>query len=116
MTQLAQEKCKPCSGGVPPLKGDDLKELHKELTGWDVVDEHHLAKTIDTDDFATALDLVNRIGQIAEEQGHHPVITFTYGKVDLTVYTHKIDGLTRSDFILAAKIDRLWPGDSGEYR
>ena len=107
MSELASKKCVPCKGGVPPLKGEALQMLQKHVEGWNVVEEHHLFKIIKFPDFRKALDFVNKVGEIAEEQGHHPVITFTWGKVEITIYTHKINGLTESDFILAAKIDAL---------
>ena len=108
MTALANEKCVPCRGGVPTLKGDELRELAGQLApGWRVVDEHHLERDLKFPDFATALAYVNRVGALAEEEGHHPDLSLTWGKVGISIYTHKIDGLTRSDFVLAAKIDRL---------
>lgn len=103
---LSQKKCVPCEGGVPPLKGSALQTLSVELKpGWEVVDEHHLIKTYTFPDFANALAFTNLIGAIAEEEGHHPNITLSWGKVEVTIWTHKIDGLTESDFILAAKCD-----------
>ena len=107
MSDLASKRCVPCTGGVPPLKGEALQSLQKQVEGWSVMEEHHLLKTFKFPDFRKALDFVNRVGEIAEEQGHHPIITFTWGKVEITIYTHKINGLTESDFILAAKIDAL---------
>lgn len=108
MTALANEKCVPCRGGVPALKGAELRELEAQLAeGWRVVDEHHLERQFDFPDFVTALAYVNRIGEVAEQEGHHPDLYLTWGKVRVTIYTHKIDGLTRSDFVLAAKIDQL---------
>ena len=107
MTELADLKCVPCRGGVPPLKGAELDALKKQVPGWDVVNEHHINKAFSFPDFQSALDFVNRVGAIAEEQGHHPDIFLAWGKVEITIWTHKIDGLTESDFILAAKIDRL---------
>jgi len=92
---------------VPPLKGEALQAMQKQVESWNVVEEHHLFKGFKFPDFRKALDFVNRVGTIAEEQGHHPVITFTWGKADITIYTHKINGLTESDFILAAKIDTI---------
>jgi len=105
---LADEKCIPCRGGVPPLKGEDLAAVSRELGGdWKVVEEHHLEKEYRFANFADALAFTNRVGEIAEEQGHHPDIYLAWGKVRVTIWTHKIDGLTRSDFVLAAKIDRV---------
>ena len=107
MTDLASKKCIPCSGEVPALKGDDLKPLIAQLDGWTVVEEHHLTKTFKFPDFATALAYVNKVGAVAEEEGHHPDLYFTWGKVRIDIMTHAIDGLSESDFILAAKIDKV---------
>lgn len=105
---LANEKCEPCRGGVPPLHGDDLRELERDLGGgWAVIGGHHLEKEFRFPDFASALAFTNRVGELAEQQGHHPDIHLAWGKVRITIWTHKIDGLTRSDFVLAAKIDGL---------
>jgi 4a-hydroxytetrahydrobiopterin dehydratase len=107
---LASEECVPCRGGVPPLKGEELDALRRELGGadWNVVHEHHLEREFRFRNFAEALAFTNKVGAIAEEQGHHPDIFLAWGKVRVTIWTHKIDGLTRSDFVLAAKIDRLY--------
>ena len=107
MTELAERQCVPCRGGVPPLAGDEIRKLTNQVEGWQVIDEHHLRKTYGFSDFRETLDFVNRIGQLAEEQGHHPDICFGWGKADISIWTHKIDGLTESDFVLAAKIDKL---------
>ena len=107
MSQLAQKQCVPCKGGVPPLPADRVNELLRQLDGWSSVDGHHLTRTFQFPDFVTPLDFVNRVGQVAEEQAHHPDIYLTWGKVRVDIWTHKIDGLTESDFILAAKIDQL---------
>ena len=105
---LAAEKCVPCRGGVPPLRGAELEELRRQLRGeWRVVDEHHLEREFSFPDFAQALTFTNRVGAIAEEEGHHPDLYLSWGKVGVETWTHKIDGLTESDFILAAKIDKL---------
>ena len=105
-SSLAGEKCVPCRGGVPPLAGEELAALARELgNGWRVVDEHHLEKEFAFPDFAEALAFTNRVGALAEEEGHHPDIYLAWGKVRITIWTHKIDGLSRSDFVLAAKID-----------
>ena len=108
--QLADKTCVPCRGGMPPLKGDELKKMLQKVPGWEVMNEHHLHREFRFPDFKQALDFVNRIGAVAEEQGHHPDILLAWGKVGVTLWTHKIDGLTESDFIMAAKIDRLSVG------
>jgi 4a-hydroxytetrahydrobiopterin dehydratase len=107
MSGLSSRECVPCRGGVPPLKGDELQRLSGELGDWSVINEHHLSKVFKFRDFAEPLAFVNRVGQLAEQQGHHPDICFGWGRVEITIWTHKIDGLTESDFILAAKIDEL---------
>jgi len=107
-SELAQKKCKPCEEGQDPLKGDALEKLKNQLgNGWEVVDEHHLEKSYEFDDFRQALDFTNRVGEVAEDQGHHPDILLGYGKVELKVWTHKIGGLSESDFIFAAKADEV---------
>lgn len=105
--QLADKKCVPCKGGVPPLKGQQLQKLMKAVPQWSVIEEHHLQREFKFPDFKHALAFVNRVGDLAEEQGHHPDILLGWGKARVTLWTHKIDGLTESDFIMAAKIDRL---------
>ena len=107
MADLANRECVPCRGGVLPLKGDALTNLKAELSGWEVVNEHHLKKQYKFSDFREAQQFVDRVGALAEEQGHHPDICFGWGRAEITIWTHKIDGLTESDFILAAKIDQL---------
>jgi len=103
---LAEKHCVPCRGGVPPLTGEELDKLRGLVSGWQVVDGHHLWKSYSFPDFRTALEFVNQAGAIAEEEGHHPDLFLSWGKVEVKVWTHKIDGLTESDFILAAKLDR----------
>ena len=107
MNELASKTCVPCKGGIPPLKGAELDELRRQLPGWEIVEEHHLRKVFRFKNFREALDFVNRVGELAEEQGHHPDISFGWGRVEVTVWTHKIDGLTESDFVFAAKTDTL---------
>ena len=104
---LAEKHCIPCRGGVPPLAGPELERLRAQLPEWQVVDGHHLLKTFTFPDFRTALEFVNRAGAIAEEEGHHPDLLLSWGKVEVKTWTHTIDGLTESDFILAAKIEKL---------
>ncbi|HLY20574.1 MAG TPA: 4a-hydroxytetrahydrobiopterin dehydratase [Bryobacteraceae bacterium] len=103
---LTDKHCVPCKGGVPPLRGEELQTLSSLLPDWKVVAEHHLTKTFVFPDFKTALAFVNRAGAVAEAEGHHPDLLLTWGRVDVKTYTHKIDGLTESDFILAARIDQ----------
>ena len=105
---LTDKKCVPCSGGVPPLKGAELQDLLRQLgNGWQADGEHHLRKTYKFSNFAQALAFTNRVGEVAEAEGHHPDVHLAWGKVTLTVWTHKIDGLTESDFIFAAKADAV---------
>jgi 4a-hydroxytetrahydrobiopterin dehydratase len=106
---LEEKTCVPCRGGVPPLKGTELSQIHKQLpewAHWAVVNEHHITRKFTFPDFKQALAFVNRIGLVAEEQGHHPDILLKWGSAEITLWTHKIDGLTESDFIMAARIDR----------
>ncbi|HKH98981.1 MAG TPA: 4a-hydroxytetrahydrobiopterin dehydratase [Candidatus Sulfotelmatobacter sp.] len=105
--QLADKKCVPCRGGVLPLRGQELEKLYAIVPQWTVVKEHHLHREFRFPDFKQALAFVNQVGDLAEEQGHHPDILLAWGKAEITLWTHKIDGLTESDFIMAAKIDRL---------
>ena len=103
-TELAKKKCVPCAGGVPPLKGEALVELQQELGhDWQVVDEHHLEKTFKFDDWAQAMAFANKVSDIAEEQNHHPDLYIAWGEVKVQIWSHKIDGLTESDFVFAAK-------------
>ena len=104
---LADKHCVPCRGGIPPLKGKQLDRFAAEVPQWKIIDEHHLTKTFRFPDFKDALAFVNRIGEVAEQEGHHPDLCLSWGKTDVKIFTHKIDGLTESDFILAARIDRL---------
>jgi len=106
MSHLSSKKCIPCQGGIPPLKGEALKTLHKQID-WELVDEHHLTKTFNFPSFKDSLDFSNRIGALAEEQGHHPLIHINFKQVTLDMWTHKIDGLVESDFVFAAKANLL---------
>jgi len=104
---LAQKQCVPCKGGTPSLKGDALKPYAAQVPAWTDANEHHLEREYKFADFVTALAFVNRIGAIAEAEQHHPDIQLGWGRVGVKTYTHKVDGLTENDFILAAKIDAL---------
>ena len=107
MPDLCDLKCTPCREGATPLRGEALETNRKQVKDWDAVDEHHLSRTFKFRDFSTALAFVNQVGGLADEQGHHPDIFLTWGRVRIDIWTHKVDGLTESDFVLAAKIDRL---------
>lgn len=109
---LAAKHCVPCRGGVPPLQGEALHRLSGQVPDWKIVANHHITRTFVFPDFKTALEFVNRAGAIAESEGHHPDLLLTWGRVEVKTYTHKIDGLTESDFILAAKIDQAFTAKS----
>lgn len=106
---LAEKECIPCKGGVAPLKGEDLSLLHEQLgSDWQVVEEHHLEREYKFKDFAGALAFTNTVGAIAESENHHPDILTAWGKVGVIMWTHKIDGLTESDFVFAAKVEKAY--------
>lgn len=110
MNKLAQRNCVPCRGGVAALKGTELASFHHMLAEpaqWNIVHEHHIVRAFKFPDFKSALAFVNRVGELAEQQGHHPDILLGWGKVEITLWTHAVDGLTESDFVLAAKIDEI---------
>ena len=108
MSELAKKQCVPCMGGVPPLKPSEINKLLKKLDkGWKSVKNHHIEREYKFKNFQEALDFTNKVGETAESQGHHPDIYLAWGKVKLVIWTHKIDGLTESDFILAAKADEV---------
>ena len=105
--ELTQLTCEACKGGVDPLAGEELATYASYVPEWQVVEEHHLTRTFKFRNFVEALAFVNRVGELAEAQGHHPDILLGWGKVEITLRTHKIDGLHANDFILAAHIDQL---------
>ena len=108
-TTLADKSCVPCRGGVPALKGQEIRRLFAELdSGWKAILDHHLEKAYKFKNFREALEFTKAVGEIAEQEGHHPEITLTWGNVILRIWTHKVDGLTESDFVLAAKAERAF--------
>jgi len=114
MSKLIKKKCIPCAVGAFPLKGKDLTPLYMQLNrGWEIIEEHHLEKNYFFKNFKEALAFINIIGAIAEEEGHHPNIFLAWGKVTLQIWTHKIDGLTENDFILAAKVEAEYISHQG---
>jgi 4a-hydroxytetrahydrobiopterin dehydratase len=106
MTDLTSKKCQPCEGGIAALRGEELERLHAQLQGWTVEEEKRLAKEYRFPDFRSALAFVNRVGELAEREGHHPDIELGWGRVKITLWTHSIGGLSVNDFILAAKADQ----------
>lgn len=107
MTKLADKVCVPCRGDATPLTGTVLEELHRQVPDWELVGEHHLLKRLSFKDFREALHFVNQVGELAEAQGHHPDIDFGWGRAEVRVFTHTVNGLTESDFIFAAKVDLI---------
>ena len=106
MHELTHDRCVPCEGGIPPYTEAQIAELAPQVPAWTVVDNHHLVREWKFKDFAGALTAVNVIGAIAEAEGHHPDIAFGWGYLKVTTLTHAVGGLSRNDFILAAKIDK----------
>lgn len=109
MTKLSEQQCIPCRGDTPALKGKELQEFYHQLDdSWVLEDEHHLIREFGFKNFREALDFTIRVGEMSEVQGHHPEIYLTWGKVKLKIYTHAIDGLSKSDFIWSAKADNIF--------
>lgn len=106
-SELKSKKCIPCQQGGEALKGQELQDYADALDEWDLVEDHHITRTFEFDNFKKALAFVNRVGELAEDQGHHPNICFTWGQAEITFYTHKVDGLSEADFVMAAKVDDL---------
>tara|TARA_B100000886_G_scaffold302927_1_gene233252 strand:+ start:1214 stop:1552 length:339 start_codon:yes stop_codon:yes gene_type:complete len=111
MSDLSEKKCVPCEGNIPPFKIDEIHRYLKQVDGWDVVqdkiDGYHLIKSFKFENFLKSQDFVNKVGQIAEREGHHPDLWHGWGYARIKIYTHAIKGLAESDFILAAKIDKI---------
>ncbi|MEE2744080.1 MAG: 4a-hydroxytetrahydrobiopterin dehydratase [Bdellovibrionota bacterium] len=107
---LVNKKCIPCSGGVPPLPEDEILKLKKEISPeWELTHGNtRLLRKIKFKDFKTSMDLAIKIGELAEEQWHHPELLVGFGHLDIEIWTHKINGLVESDFIFAAKVDGLY--------
>jgi 4a-hydroxytetrahydrobiopterin dehydratase len=105
MSDLSHKDCVPCKAGTAPLSGEEIKSFIGRIAGWEVVENHHLHKDFRFPDFRSALNFVDRIGEIAEREGHHPDLSLSWGRVGVTLFTHAIKGLHENDFILAAKID-----------
>jgi len=105
---LHERHCIPCEGGTPPLGSTEIADIATEIhSDWKIVDEHHLLREWAFADFATALTFLNEAARLCELEGHHADFELAWGRVQALIYTHKIDGLTESDFVLAAKFDRI---------
>ena len=108
MTDLANRRCGPCNAETAPIEGKELQTYREHLhSRWRVIEDHHLAARYDFKDFAQALEFTNRVGSLAEAEGHHPEICLSWGWVKVRIWTHAIDGLSENDFILAAKMDQM---------
>lgn len=108
---LVEMKCVPCRGGEPTVTDEEIQELHPQVSDWEVIEREgvrRLEREFKFKNFVQALDFTNRVGELAEEEGHHPALLTEWGKVTVTWWTHKIKGLHRNDFIMAAKTDELY--------
>jgi 4a-hydroxytetrahydrobiopterin dehydratase len=111
MTELSQQKCIPCESDIPPMIDEEIEKFKKEVPDWRVVEVDgipHLKRSFDFDDFAEALEFTNVVGEIAEKEGHHPVIELTWGRVTVEWWTHNIQGLHKNDFIMAARTSKAY--------
>ena len=112
MSELINKKCAPCEGGVPALDIDEIHKYQKKVDGWDIKPNekknYFLEKNFKFKNFKDSQNFVNSVGNISEEEGHHPDITFGWGYVKINITTHAIEGLSENDFILAAKIDQIF--------
>ncbi len=105
---LSKKKCKPCEGGTAPLNQQEVKGYLKQIKdGWKVTDKNKISKEFLFVNFKHTMDFVNKVADLADEEGHHPVMHVYYGKVIIELWTHAINGLSENDFILASKIDKL---------
>jgi len=109
MTGLSEKSCVPCRGGVPPLPEDEARGYLARTPGWELQDGRRIERTYRFKNFREALSFVDRVGALAEDEGHHPDITFGWGYATISLHTHKIKGLHENDFIMAAKINQLVP-------
>jgi 4a-hydroxytetrahydrobiopterin dehydratase len=107
MKDLADQKCVPCHGGIPRMESEEILRYLRQIPAWSSVDDHHISRNYSFSNFSKALEFVNRVATLSEEQGHHPDIGFGWGWAEIKIFTHAIDGLSESDFILAAKIDKI---------
>lgn len=104
---LTQKHCQPCEGGMPPLTEEEAKELLKQIQGWELVEGKKIRKVFEFKNFKQAMEFVNTVAAIAEQEGHHPDIHISWNKVTLELWTHAIKGLSENDFIVAAKVEKI---------
>ena len=111
MSDLANKNCVPCEGGIPPFDKSEIHKYLKKIDGWNVKNNKEksffLMKEFKFENFVESQNFVNKVSSISEEEGHHPDITFGWGYCSIKIFTHSIKGLAESDFILAAKIDKI---------
>ena len=111
MSDLANKKCVPCEGNIPPFKIEEIHNYLKKVDGWDITEDENkiffLFKKFKFENFIKSQKFVNEVGKISEEEGHHPDISFGWGYAEIKITTHAIKGLSENDFILAAKIDKV---------
>ena len=107
MENLAQQKCVPCESNTPPLSAEEVKAVMQTFPLWSVKNNSRIEKTVETKDFISSLKLANQIGQLAEDEGHHPDLEISWGKLKISLETHAIGGLSKNDFVMAAKIDLI---------
>ena len=105
---LTKKKCKPCEGGVSVLNQNEIAELKKHIgDDWKVINNNKILKEFSFVNYLHTIDFVNKVADLAEKEGHHPVMHVYYGRIEIELWTHAIDGLSENDFIMAAKIDKL---------
>ena len=105
---LGEKKCVPCEGGTPPLGADEIQELKQHIKpDWKISDNAMLSKEYKFVNFKHTMDFVNKVAELAEDEGHHPVMHVSYGKVGIDLWTHAVNGLSENDFIMAYKIDKI---------
>lgn len=111
MSELYKKKCVSCDGSIPAFELNEIHKYLKKVDGWDVKSDkdksYHLIKEFKFENFLESQDFVTKVGMIAEQEGHHPDISFGWGYCKIKIFTHAIQGLAESDFILAAKIDKI---------
>ena len=111
MSDLANKKCVPCEGNIPPFNADEIHKYLKKVDGWEVKkndeDNYFLIKEFKFSNFNESQKFVNKVGDIAEKENHHPDLSFGWGYAKIKIFTHAINGLAESDFILASKIDKI---------